>query len=216
MWQVVCGLQTKILKIMNQEDLARVGNMKHRAEFNRTSERVCSPGCLRATGLSSDHRVALEQGVVFSASPSSMLTRIEALPFRVLVCAASSSIPLPLSQCICGCGLSIDPLGHHHAACSRTGALGRRGFALESALARVCREAGGRVATNLFVLNIDLGVPRVGDNRRLEVVVDGLAVDTMLVSALEGEWRAARRIKERTCPELLDPGPQGTSCGVCS
>ena len=165
-------------------------------------------------------------GVAFSASPLSMLTRIEAPLFRVLV-QRRLRLPLPLSQRICGCGLSIDPLGHHRA-CSRTGALGRRGFALESALARVCREAGGRVAPNLFVRNMDLGVPRAGDNKRLEVVVDGfhlfggaqLAVDTTLVSALKanGEPRrgaadrdgvalaAARRIKERTYPELFDPG----------
>ena len=63
-WSDVAGglRPPEILKITNQEDLARVGNMKRRAELNRTSERVCSPGCLRATGLSSDHRVALEQG----------------------------------------------------------------------------------------------------------------------------------------------------------
>ena len=40
-------------------------------------------------------------------------------------------------------------------------------------LARVCREAGGHVATNMFVRNMDLGVPRAADSRRLEVVVDG-------------------------------------------
>ena len=49
-----------------------------------------------------------------------------------------------------------------------------RGFALESAVARICREAGGRVAANLLVRNMDLGLPRAGDNRCLEVVVDGL------------------------------------------
>ena len=49
--------------------------------------------------------------------------------------------------------------------------LGRRGFALESAAARICREAGGRVAANLFVRIMDLGLPRAGDKRRLEVVV---------------------------------------------
>ena len=61
--------------------------------------------------------------------------------------------------------------------------LGRRGFVLESAVARV--------ASNFFVRNMDLGLPRAGDNRRLEVVVDGLplfgraqlADDTTLVSA---------------------------------
>ena len=62
MWQMVCGLQTETLKITNQEDLARGCNTMRRAEWNRTSERVCSPACHRATGLSSDHRVAQEQG----------------------------------------------------------------------------------------------------------------------------------------------------------
>ena len=53
--------------------------------------------------------------------------------------------------------------GHHRAACAQAGVLGRRGFAIESVAARICREAGGRVPTNL-----------VNDGRRLEVVVDGL------------------------------------------
>ena len=75
---------------------------------------------------------------------------------------------------------------------------------------------------------MDVGVPRAGDNRRLEVVVDGLllyngrqlAVDTTLVSTLKGNggtqercsrprWVAlaeARRVKERTNPELVGPG----------
>ena len=65
----------------------------------------------------------------------------------------------------------------------------RRGFALESVAARICREAGGRVATNLFIR--DLEPPGAANNgRRLEAVVDGLplhggvqlAVDTALVS----------------------------------
>ena len=53
--------------------------------------------------------------------------------------------PLPLSSSICRCGRPLDSRGHHRAACSVAGVLGRRGFALESAAARVCREAGGRV-----------------------------------------------------------------------
>ena len=102
-------------------------------------------------------------GVAFSTTPSSLLTRIKSPLFRVLL-QLRLRLPLPLSIC----------LGHHRAACSRTGFLGRRGFAVESAAAKVCREAGGRVASNLFVRNMDVGVPRAGDNRRLEVVVDGL------------------------------------------
>ena len=58
-------------------------------------------------------------------------------------------------------------------------------------MARICHEAGGRVATNLLVKELDLvGVP-AADGRRLEVVVDGLplhagvqlAIDTTLVGA---------------------------------
>ena len=44
--------------------------------------------------------------------------------------------PLPLSVCNCRCGRLLDIYGHHRAACARVG------FALESAAARICREAG--------------------------------------------------------------------------
>ena len=110
--------------------------------------------------------------------------------------------------------------------------MGRRGFALESAAARVCREAGGRVTTNVMVRDLDLPVPDAADSRRLEVVVDGLplfggsqlAVDTTLVCALHGDGTPhagaadtdgvvlsrARRRKERTYPELVGPG-----CRLC-
>ena len=70
------------------------------------------------------------------------------------------------------------------------GVLGRRGFALESAAARVCREAGGRVSVNQYVRDLDIATPNAADNRRLEVVADGLslfhgaqlAIDTTMVS----------------------------------
>ena len=77
----------------------------------------------------------------------------------------------------------------HHAP--EQGALGRRGFALENAAARECREAGARV-TNVLVRDLDLPLPVAADNRRLEVVADWLpifggsqlALDTTLVCAL--------------------------------
>ena len=163
-------------------------------------------------------------GVPFSACPRSPLTRIDSALFRVLL-QRRLHLPLPLSKRFCGCGRPLDPFGHHCAACSRTGALGRRGFALESAAARVCREAGGRVVTNMFVRDMDLGVPVAGDNRRLEVVIDGLplhgAVDTTLVSSVRGSGEPrqgaattdgvaltqARRRKEKTYRELTGQGP---------
>ena len=105
--------------------------------------------------------------------------------------------------------------------------MGRRGFALESAAARICREAGARVTTNVFVRDLDMGVPNALDDRRLEVVADGLplhggaqlAIDTTMVSPLHADGTPhklaatmdgavcvdARRRKERTYPELLAP-----------
>ena len=106
--------------------------------------------------------------------------------------------------------------------------LGRRGFSLEVAAAQVCREAGARVTTNVFVRDMDLAAFDVMDGRRHEVVADGLAafrvaqlaIDTTLVSALrrDGTARpgaaaragvalaAARRNKERTYFELTGEG----------
>ena len=88
----------------------------------------------------------------------------------------------------------------------------------------MCREAGGRVSTNVFVRDLDLAAFNALDNRRVEVVADGfplwhgalLAIDTTLVSPLRGDGSArgraadhsglaleeARRRKERTYPEL--------------
>ena len=143
-------------------------------------------------------------GVALSTCPSSPLTRIESPLFRVFL-QRRFSLPPPLSQRICGCGLPNDTLGHHRAACSRTGLLGRRGFLFESAA----------VATNMFVRNMDLGVPNAADNRRLEVVVDGLplfggvqlAVDTTLVSALKGDGFLRRGASNRdggSCKRTLE------------
>ena len=54
------------------------------------------------------------------------------------------------------------------------------------------KEAGGRVSVNVAVRDLDIGIPDRADDRRLEVVADGLplfhgaqiAVDTTLVSVL--------------------------------
>ena len=95
---------------------------------------------------------------------------------------------------------------------------------MENVVARICREAGGRVTTNVLVRNLDLVGPDIADNRRLEVVADGLllfggaqlTIDTTLVSALRADGTArrraadhdgvasaeARRRKARTYPEL--------------
>ena len=111
-------------------------------------------------------------GVALRVAPTSRLTSIQPHLFRVIL-LRRLRLPLSLSVRSCRCGRAIDIVGYHRAARARAGVLGRRGFASESAVARICREAGGRVATNTFMRDMDLAVPAT-DNRRLEVVVDGL------------------------------------------
>ena len=78
-------------------------------------------------------------------------------------------LPLPLTVRACRCGLFLDAFGHHRSACAVSGVLGRRGFAVESAAARICREASARVMANVFVRDLDLGVVDRLDARRLEI-----------------------------------------------
>ena len=152
----------------------------------------------------------------FVCCPTSRLTKFSLL--RRL------QLPLPLSSRNCRCGRPLDCLGHHRSACAVAEVLGRRGFAVESAIARIRREGGARVSTNVFVRDLDLGPFNHLDGRRLEVVADGLslfggaqlAIDTTLVSALRRDGtaregaanrngvaiRSAHRRKERTYPEL--------------
>ena len=82
-------------------------------------------------------------------------------------------LPLPLSSRLCRCGGELDGLGDHRAACATAWVLVRRACPFERAAARVCYEAGARVATNVALRDLNLGVP-VSDGRRLEVVANGL------------------------------------------
>ena len=92
-------------------------------------------------------------------------------------------VPLPFSERVCSCRGALD------AACARAGVLGPRSVPLERTAARICREAGARVAENVLLRDLNLDAP-VLDDRRLEVVANALpiwggvqvAVDTTLVS----------------------------------
>ena len=135
-----------------------------------------------------------EAGAYLSTTPSNPLMRIDSFSFRTLLCRRLR-LTIPLSTRICRCGRTIDHLGHHRAACARSGVLVRRGFAVESAVARICREGGGRVATNRMIRDLDLAVPNPADLRRIEVIVDGLgifeeaqlAVDATMVSSVRAD-----------------------------
>ena len=85
-------------------------------------------------------------GAVLSVAPRSRETTLSSHLFRVILLRR-------LRQA----------LRHHRAACAHAGMLSRRGNTLESVLARICREARGRVRTNLMA-------PNVHDGRRLERV----------------------------------------------
>ena len=107
--------------------------------------------------------------------------------------APSPSSPPTPSLRFCRCGRPQDPL----EACSRAGLLGRRGFAVESAGARVCREAGGRVGVNVMVRDMDLALPNPHDatgwrssSTDCPVWRSATAIDTTLVSPVRGDGTA--------------------------
>ena len=75
-------------------------------------------------------------GLPFTTLPLLLLQRFDSHLFRVLL-LRRLHLPLPLSSRACRCGRLLDCLGHHRASCLRAGVLGRRGFALESAVAQV-------------------------------------------------------------------------------
>ena len=62
---------------------------------------------------------------LFTALPTSRVTRVDAQPFRLLLCRRLHLL-LPLSMCTCRC--ELDMVGHHRAACAMAGVLGRRGY----------------------------------------------------------------------------------------
>ena len=119
-------------------------------------------------------------------------------------------MPLPLAPRRCACHGQLDPLGDHRAACATLGVLSTRALPLEHAVARVCREAGARVARNVRLADMNLDVP-VADARRIEVVANGLPLwhgsqgqahpraDVQPGSAVDA---AARRKRNNTYPEL--------------
>ena len=88
------------------------------------------------------------------AAPAVRLSFVQGAP----AASSSPSSPHSLSSRACRCDRPLDCLGHHRASCSRAGVLGRRGFALETAVAWVCRKAGARVSVNVFFRDLDLPI----------------------------------------------------------
>ena len=88
----------------------------------------------RALALSQSGPLA---GVPFHCLPTSHATRLDSEIFRTLL-LRRLRLPLPLNARVCRCGRLLDCLGHHRSACAVSGALGRRGFEVEVAVARIC------------------------------------------------------------------------------
>ena len=162
----------------------------------------------------------------FTLLPTSPDLVLESAHFRVLL-LRRFRLPLPHMPARCRCHRSLDPLGDHRAACPRSGAPAVKGVAMERAMARICREAGASVCTNVLLRDLNTHSSRT-DEWRSEVIANGLplwngsqlAIDTPLVSPLTSQTeprrhqqstagaalRIARRAKERTYPELVGGG----------
>ena len=129
-----------------------------------------------------------------TANPTSRMTRMEAQPFRILLCRRLR-FPLPLSFAPADVAANLILLAIIARRGHVAGVLGRRGMLWNALL---CREARARVTTNMFVRDMDLGHFNALDARRLEVVADGLtlwrgaqlAIDTTLVSPLRRDGSA--------------------------
>ncbi|CAK0863241.1 unnamed protein product [Prorocentrum cordatum] len=111
------------------------------------------------------------------------------------------------------------------AACPRARVFKTRSTHLEKAAARICRGAGGRVAKNQLLRDLNGDSSGLGDLRQLEVIANGtplrggaqLAIDATLASPVRADGTAqpraadedgvqlavARGRKEATHPELL-------------
>ena len=130
-------------------------------------------------------------GVALVTCSTCRITTIPPQLFRVTL-LRRLRLPLHLTVRSCRCGPPLHEFGHHRAACAQAaGVLSRRGWTLENVVARICREAGGRVSTNVFMRDLD--------GRRLEVVVDGLQLRLtphwcVLSTGTARQWDAQRRL----------------------
>ena len=181
---------------------------------------LAAQGCAVPSGAA---RSLLLHGLPYARMKQSPSRPQRSAEFRVLL-LRRLRLPLPLAPRVCACRGLLDPLGDHRAACANSGTLASRALPLERAVARVCQEAGARVARNMRLADMNLPVP-VADSRRIEIVCNGLplghgvqlAVDTICVSPVtrSGEPRpgadsqpglalqlATRRKRRETYPEL--------------
>ena len=166
-WWMVFAHLLETLKTTSQALREVDGSTRQPSAWNSSFvSSNCSWLSQKASGLSCVPRAALEQ-VRFSVSvqPTGSV-RFADLPSAVV--APPPSSPL-LVQAFLPMWPSHRRLRPSSCSLRSSRVLGRRGFALESVAARVCREGGARVTTNMFVRDLHLDVPNAArDGRRLE------------------------------------------------
>ena len=96
---------------------------------------------------------------VLTARPTSPELTLDSPLFRVFI-LRRLRLPLPLTGAQGRCRVAHDALGDHIAGCPRSGVLRARAGPLERAAARVCREAGATVATNVRVRDLNVVAER--------------------------------------------------------
>ena len=134
----------------------------------------------------------------FTAFPTTFDTRVPDEEYRVML-LRRLRLPLPLAPRRCSCGGGLDVYGDHRSACAQVGVLVKRAGPLEQAAARICREAGARVAAHVALRDLNLDVP-AADGRRIEVA-NGLpiwhgaqiAVDATTVSPIRRDGQPRPR-----------------------
>ena len=152
-------------------------------------------------------------GLPFSCCPSSLhtarLRSTRVLHLRCSGCSSSVAFGFPFLSPSASAGVAVcllDSFGHHRAACANVGVLGRRGFALESAAASACREAGVRVQRDL-----DIAAPNATDNRRFPT-----GVPHARCADIDGAaTMAARRRKQRRYLKLAGEDGRARPRGPC-
>ena len=123
---------------------------------------------------------------------------LELAVFRTVV-LERLRLPLQITDSHCECGGCLYQLGRNRGVCPKSGRLRSRAVAPERTLARICREAGAIVRTNVMLRDTNITVSAL-DERKVEVWASGLplshgaqlAIDITLRSALTTHGTASR------------------------
>ena len=138
-----------------------------------------------------------------TAIPSCQDFVVDSGEFRIFL-LRRLRLALPLAPHRCRCAGTLDGLLDHRSACAEVGLLAHRAGPLERAAARICREAGARVATSVALRDLNLDVPAT-DGRRIEVVANGLPL-----------WQGAQIAVETTLVFPRRAGAIGRGCAARS